>query len=145
MNDLHSNITIAAALGAAVYSADPAAAIIDLQGYNSAEIVLSVGVGGIVFTSANKVEFVLSHSDDGSTFTPVDDGDLLGVSGTANGIIKSLVAAQAAATVSRFGYKGGKRYIKLLPDFSGTHATGTAMAANVILGDPASAPTDNQT
>ena len=34
----------------------------------------------------------------------------------------------------RFGYVGGKRYVKLLAAFSGTHGTGTPIAGVVIRG-----------
>jgi hypothetical protein len=43
---------------------------------------------------------VLTHSDDDSTYTNVADADMLGVTGITGGIIKSLIAAHAAATVS---------------------------------------------
>lgn len=38
------------------------------------------------------------------------------------------------AGVYRFGYVGGKRYVKLLAAFSGTHGTGTPIAGVVIRG-----------
>jgi hypothetical protein len=145
MDDLYSGLTAAIAIGAATLAADNTPAAIDLQGYNSAVIVIEVGIGGITFSSSNKVEFVLTHSDDDSTYTTVTDADMLGVTGITGGIIKSLVAAHAAATVSRFGYKGGKRYLKLLADFSGTHGTGTPISALVIKGDGYNAPEAPQT
>jgi hypothetical protein len=66
------------------------------------------------------------------------------VSGITNGIIKSLVAAHAAAAVYRYGYKGGKRYLKLLADFSGTHGTGTPIAAIALKSRGANKPEANQ-
>lgn len=132
MKDLHSKIILVSALAAAVLSADEASAAIDLQGYDAAEIAIAVGVGGITFSGTNKVEFVLEHSDDDSTYTKVELDDVLGVAAMTDGIIKSLVAAHASAAVYRVGYKGGKRYLKLTADFSGTHGTGTPIAAMVI-------------
>ncbi|NOW44098.1 hypothetical protein FHW96_000225 [Novosphingobium sp. SG751A] len=144
MEDMHSNIALAVAIAAAAYAADSTAVTIDRLGYDSLEIALNIGVGGITFSGTNKIEFVLTHSDDDSTYTAVADADMLGVSGITNGIIKALVAAHAAAAVYRFGYKGGKRYLKLVADFSGTHGTATPIAASAILGDPALAPVANQ-
>lgn len=144
MRDLHTLFTRDVAIGNATYSADTTPAAIDLQGFDAAEILLDIGVGGITFTGVNKVDFVLTHSDDGSTYTNVADADLLGVSGTSNGIIKSLIAAHAAAATYRFGYIGNKRYLKLLADFSGTHATGTPIAASVLKGRPHLTPQANQ-
>lgn len=132
MKDIHSDITVVSAIGAAVLSADNTPAAIDLQGYNAAEIVLAIGVGGITFTATNKIEFKVTHSDDGATYTDVTDEDVLGVSDISGGIVKALTSAHAAADVSRFGYVGGKRYLKVLADFSGTHGTGTPIAAVVI-------------
>jgi hypothetical protein len=45
--------------------------------------------------------------------------------------------------VYRFGYKGGKRYLKLLADFSGTHGTGTPVAA-VVMAAGTDNPQDDQ-
>lgn len=144
MKDMHSKISVATLIGAATLSADNTPAAVDLDGFTAAEIVLNIGVGGITFSGTNKIEFVLTHSDDDSTYTNVDDADMLGVSGISNGIIKSLTAAHAAAASYRFGYKGGKRYLKLLADFSGTHGTGTPIAATVIKGEALVAPTAAQ-
>jgi hypothetical protein len=116
-------------------AADNTPAAIDLTGYLSATILVQVGVGGITFDTTNKVEFVLTHSDDNSTYTNVTTADMVGVTVT-NGIIRSLVAAHAAATIVKVGYIGRKRYLKLLADFSGTHGTGTPMTAIAIEGTP---------
>jgi hypothetical protein len=94
--------------------------------------------GGITFTTSNKIEFVLTHSD--------DNVDLHGRGGRrcrtrqrmptaavgTGGIVKSLVAAHASADVTVVGYIGNKRYIKVLADFSGTHGTGTPLAVSVV-------------
>ncbi|MBZ9985676.1 hypothetical protein LB572_01050 [Mesorhizobium sp. BH1-1-5] len=143
MKDLHSKLAIVNAFGPVVLAADNTPAAIDLQGFNAAEIELAIGVGGITFDATNKIEFKLTHSDDNVSYSAVTDADMLGVSGIANGIIKSLVAAHAAAESCRYGYKGGKRYLKLLADFSGTHGTGTPLYAAVIKGSGYNNPQPN--
>lgn len=140
MKDMHSGLNVASAIGAVVLAADNTPAAIDLRGFNAAEIVIAVGIGGITFSGTNKIEFVLTHSDDDSTYTNVAAGDVLGTTVAAGGIIKSLIAAHAAPSVARMGYVGGKRYLKLLADFSGTHGAGTPIAAIVLRGAPADAP-----
>ena len=132
MKDFHSSVFADVAIGAAVLSADNVPPAIDLQGYNAAEIILNVGVGGIAFSAVNKIEFVLTHSDDDVSYSNVTDDDMLGVSSIENGILKALTSAHAAAAVYRFGYRGNKRYLKLLADFSGAHGAGTPIAANVL-------------
>lgn len=144
MKDIHSDITVVSAIGAAVLDADNTPAAIDLQGYNAAEIILAIGEGGITFTSTNKIEFKVTHSDDNSTYTDVTDDDILGVSSISDGIVKALTSAHATADVSRFGYVGGKRYLKILADFSGTHGTGTPISAIVIKGYGYSQPEADQ-
>lgn len=144
MKDMHSQVSVDTLIAAAVLSADNTPAAVDLAGFNSAEILLAIGAGGITFSGTNKIEFKLTHSDDDSTYTDVATADMLGVTVASGGIIKSLIAAHAAGASYRFGYKGGKRYLKLLADFSGTHGTGTAVAAMVLKGDGDIAPTANQ-
>ena len=144
MQDLHSNIYAIEAIGAAELDADNTPAAIDLQDYNSAEILLNVGVGGITFSGTNKIEFKLTHSDDDDTYTDVTTDDMLGVTIASDGIIKALTSAHAASAVYRFGYKGDKRYLKLLADFSGTHGTATPIAATVIAGHGYSGPQADQ-
>lgn len=137
MKDIHDKINAIELIPAAVYDADNTPAAVNIAGFEAAEIVLAVGVGGITFTSSNKVEFKLTHSDDDSTYAAVTAADLVGAPTVGTGgIIKSLTAAKAAASVDQYGYIGGKKYLKLLADYGGTHATGTPIAALVIKGRP---------
>jgi hypothetical protein len=117
----------------ATINADNTPASFDIGAADSCSIFLAIGVGGITFDTTNKVEFVLSHSDvTGSGFTPVTQDHVAGVTVTGSGIVRSLVAAHAAATVTAIGYTGGKRFLRLLADFSGTHGTGTPMTAVAV-------------
>lgn len=124
---------------ASVLSADNTPASVDLLGFREATILLHVGVGGITFSGTNKIEFVLTHSDDDSTYSNVTSDDLildsLAPASITGGIVRALIAAHAAATIQKIGYIGGKRYLKLLADFSGTHGTGTPIAAQVVRED----------
>jgi hypothetical protein len=140
MRDIVHNIGLVNAIDPAVYAADNTPAAIDLLGFDSAAIALHVGVGGITFNGTNKVEFILTHSDDDATYAAVVADDVQGVDSVASGIIKALKTAHAAADVTKVGYVGGKRYLKLLADFSGTHGTGTPIAALVIKGNARSRP-----
>lgn len=138
MRDIHSDMKAVAAIGAVTLAADNTPAAVDRQGYESAELLLHVGIGGITFDSSNKIEIKVTHSDDDSTYTAVAAADILGESSIGSGgIVKSLVAAHAAAAVYRYGYVGGKRYLKVLADFTGTHGTGTPIAATWVLSHPA--------
>jgi len=140
MRDLVNNLAVISAIAPAVYAADNTPVVIDLLGFDSAMVAVHVGVGGITFTGTNKLEMVMSHSDDGTNFDAVTDGDLQGITGVSGGIIASFKAAHPDATVHEVGYKGNRRYLKLLADFSGTHGTGTPLSAVVIKGNAQQKP-----
>jgi hypothetical protein len=137
MRDLVSRLAENQVIGPVTLSADNTPSAIDLAGFNSAMILISVGAGGITFTTTNKIEFVVTHSDDDTTYTNVTDADVQGVSGISSGIVRSLTAAKAAADTAptEIGYIGGKRYLKVLADFSGTHATGTPVSVVLVKGN----------
>jgi hypothetical protein len=140
-HDLVSDTKASVLIANATYAADTTPTSVDLAGYGSCTILLNVGAGGITFSGTNKVEFVLTESDDNSTFTNVADADVIHSTLTvSSGIISNLIVAHASATAERIGYKGSKRYLKLLADFSGTHGTGTPIAATALLGHPLSGP-----
>lgn len=123
-------------LPAAAYDADNTPAAVALGKAQSATILIEVGAGGITFSDTNKVEFKLTHCDttDGS-YTAVAQADVVGVTVGEGGIVRSLVEAHAAGTVTKLGYTGRKGFIKLLADFSGTHGTATPMSAVVLTGN----------
>jgi len=136
--DQATSLSAVTAIGPAVLSADNTPAAIDLLGFAAATLILAIGAGGITFTATNKVEFVLTHSEDGDTYTAVTDDDLvkdaLAPATVENGIVRALTSAHADPTLQTIGYVGGRRYLKLLADFSGTHGTGTPIAASVVRG-----------
>lgn len=144
MKDMHSAMKMEVLFAAEALAADNTPVSIDLDGFESAEILIDVGVGGITFSGTNKVEFILTHSVDDSVFVNVTDDDIKGAIGITGGIIKSLIVAHAAGKVYRFGYKGPRRYLKLLADFSGTHGSPTPMAASCALINGHSQPQDDQ-
>jgi hypothetical protein len=121
------------ALGPVSLAADNAPAAVDLRDFGKATLLLAVGIGGITFDVTNKIEVKLTHSSDDVTYTSVGDDDVIkdafAPPTITGGIVRSLVAAHAAADVQKLGYIGGKRYVKVLADFSGTHGAGTPIAA----------------
>lgn len=138
--DISTNVSPVQAIGPVVLAADNTPAAIDMRNFGAAVICLSIGAGGITFDADNKIEFKLTHSDDNSTYTAVTDSDVKGATVGTGGIIKSLVAAHAAVSMTEIGYHGGKGYLKLLADFTGTHGTGTAISAVVVRGNPYVSP-----
>jgi hypothetical protein len=83
---------------------------IDLTGFQSCAILLSIRAGGITFDATNKIEFVLTHSDNGTNYANVAATDINGKDApttVTNGIVKALTSAHASADVSEIGYIGG--------------------------------------
>lgn len=147
MRSINDKVKSVVAIGAAALDADNTPAAIDLRGFDAATVQIAVGVGGITFSTTNKVEFKLTHSDNGTDYTDVANADVdLAESNIttvgSGGIVYSLIEKHAAATVVNIGYIGGKRYLKLLADFGGTHTAATPIAANVIKALPHDAPTN---
>lgn len=132
MIDKSKDLIVGALIPAGVYNDDNTPAAVQIDNAKDATIVIDIGTGGITFTTDNKVEFKLTASDDGDSYAAVADGEVVGATVGTGGVIKSLIAAHAAATIDVLGYIGSAKYLKLLADFSGTHATGTAMAAYVV-------------
>lgn len=144
--DLASNLKALVAVTPVVYSTDQTSSALNTASYlyKSLTIALFLGAGGITFTSSNKVEVVVTHSDDDSTYVAVTDDDVILPYGAAavatGGIVKSLVAAHASDEVFNVGYRGKKQYVKVKFDFSGTHSSGTVFGADWVLGHPMSPP-----
>lgn len=128
----------AEAITPGVYAADTATMLVDTLGFHSATVLIHVGVGGINFTNANRIDMVLTHGTaaDGSDQVPVTITDLVLDAGAPAsvdaGVVRSLRAAKPAADVQKVGYVGGQRYLRLLADFSGAHGTGTPIAASIV-------------
>ena len=144
MRDLVSRVSISSPHFAAILTASPTAVTVDRRGFDSVTFVTDTGIGGITFTGANKIEWTMTHSDDGTTFTNVTTGDVRGAAGAeptiTNGIVEAYIAAKAAASTIEYGYVGDKRYVRLTPVFSGTHATGTTIGSKAVLGHPSNSP-----
>lgn len=139
--DLHNNLSTALLIAPQTATADTTPISVDLLGYRAVMVLLYIGIGGITFTTTNKIEFILEHSNDNTNWTAVVSADLPGHTVAAGGIVRSLVAAKAAADVQELPYVGGRRYVRLTADFSGTHGTGTPMTAFMVRGMPEQMPT----
>lgn len=124
----------------ATLAADNTPATFAMGNFDSLTVYIQVGVGGITFSGTNKIEFVMTHSDDDVTFTNVAAADLVGVASVTGGIVRALVAAHAAPSATEIGYIGNKPFLRMLADFSGTHGTGTPISVLGVRGRPLRAP-----
>lgn len=129
MRDLAHNIDVEQHVAPAAFTAteDPANGV-DLQGYESATVVINAGV----WTDGTFV-FEVQESDDDSTYAAAPDADLIGTEPTIDAADEDLV-------IHKIGYIGQKRYIKVVTTVTGSPSTGMVMGINVIKGHPWHAP-----
>ena len=135
MQDLKNNIGVVQSLAPAARDADANGTGVDLQGFESATVVIDMGAEGITLSSTNKIEIELEHSDDDSTYTDVtSSADVIGATPDSSGVVATFDANTEIPAVATVGYIGGKRYIRAIANFSGTHGTATPMSVSVIKG-----------
>lgn len=145
--DLVSDIAAPLGLLLATRSATAETPGVETGAFRSVTFGWYVGIGGITFTTTNRLDVVIEESDDDSTYTAVADADSVilpyGLSFATGGIVASYVAAKAAADTAYnlVGYRGKKKYARLKFLFGGTHASGTPTEAIAIKGHPMSKPT----
>jgi hypothetical protein len=144
MRDLHNNIGVQQTLDPVVASADQTGAVVDSQGFGSVEHLALIGQSGDTLSGSVKIDIKLQHGDaaDGSDMAAVTDAlDVLGTTPDTNGIFATIDAAAEDEAVYRIGYRGTKRYSRLVVDLTGTHTNGTPVGLAAIKGHPALAPT----
>ena len=123
-----AELLVVPSLEPAVRTADAAGGWVDLKDYEAAEVVHQFGAHGDTLSSTDKIACTIEESDDGVTsLGAVAAADLVGT-------LKTATANSDCDKVYAVGYRGKHRYIRASLDFSGTHSSGTATAAVVILG-----------
>ncbi|WP_298618642.1 hypothetical protein [uncultured Zoogloea sp.] len=116
MRDLYSNLGVVSAVVPQVLAATDTSAAIDLRGFDSMVGLVNTGaIGG-----AGDYTLKLQHSD------TTTSGDFVDVT-SSNGLIGTLPASLAASTAYKFGYSGGKRYVRTVTTKNG----GTSIAVSV--------------
>jgi hypothetical protein len=133
MKDLYNHIEFVQAIKPVLVLDDtvPAAAIVDLAGFNSAVIELSVGLKS---ADAGTITLKAEHSD-ATSFANVAAADIQGVT-PAEGVIYTIDADSDDSTsrIVKFGYVGGKRYLKLTIAEVGANANGVILGVTVVKG-----------
>lgn len=127
--DQNSNLSAAESIRPQVAAGGVNGQTVDLRGYDSATVVVSVGaITGSGASSAVSIE----ESDTGTGgWTDVADADILGTE----------PGALTANSDYQFGYIGDKRYVRAV--FALGAATNVAVSAMVVRGNPHKAPTAN--
>lgn len=143
--DLHNNVLPVRALQAQTISGSAlATGDLDLQGFQSAAVVVDFGdidemgaspVGGA------QIAIKLEHADDDGTgsagvYANVALADVLGPTSVSAGVV-STVTTDAALV--RFGYVGGKRFIKVTLTPTGL-TNGGPVVVSLLKGHPRHGP-----
>lgn len=127
MRDMHNNISVLNALAPLAVGTTGAAngrlsGILDRRGFEAVEFVFQSSASASVADTINPV--VLEAAATGDSFTSVADADLLGTESAQK-------LTLTAAGVSRIGYIGNKRFLKLRLYGLGT-ATAVVSAVAVL-------------
>lgn len=89
-------------------------------------ICVYLGVPGVTLDASNYIEFVLEGSDDGTNWAALPGAQLVNA---ASGTIVSAKAAADASQIHEVGVLKSHQEYRVRADFTGTHGTGTPMAA----------------
>lgn len=137
MKDLSSDIKLINHLPVVAADADAEAlpaAPIDRKGFEGVTFILETGAGGITFDGTNKIEWILEHGDADDALSAVESKDVIGAeTDTITGGIVLTFDEARAANVYKIAYTGGKRYVRLRGDFSGTHGAATTVSITAVL------------
>ncbi len=111
---------------------------VDLAGFDGALMIAHVGQSGDTLAAGLKwtVQFQENTEDTAGTYADIAAADLLG---GANAVVID-DAAEDEVVVQR-GYKGSKRWLRILCTQTGTHTNGTPLSAVIVKGRPFHAPT----
>lgn len=117
MKDLYSSVSVDTAIVPATLTATTTSSAIDLQGFDSAIVIINSGaIGG----AGNFTPKLTECATSGGTYTDVATTDLSG----------TFPAALSASTAIRVGYRGSKRFIKVVLTLnSGTNILAGAVVA----------------
>lgn len=140
MRDLYSNLAFSVGIAAAANSADANGSNIDMQGYDSLMLIANVGVEGDTLGPSDDINLEVEHADDDGTGSPdtwsdVADADLLNsVTGANTGTFAHIDADAEIPAMFATGYIGGKRWVRVVVNVTGTHTNGTPLGITAIRG-----------
>lgn len=126
MKDLYNNIIAEQSIAPVVgqNAAAPTAVEVDLAGCNSAVFLICTGIEGSSLSGSNYWTWKMEHADDNGTgvagsYANVAAADVQGVT-PASGIVLTIDADAETPQITKIGYVGGKRFVKITPAETGT-------------------------
>jgi hypothetical protein len=135
LKDLISNIELNKMLKAATRTGDANSSSVDNQGARALVLEASIGTSGDTLSGSVKIELEVEHSDDNSSWSDCANSDLSSyVTGTNTGTFAVIDAPGEDDQIYKTAYKGSKRYVRVVANFTGTHTNGTPLAVTGIAG-----------
>jgi len=127
--EINNKIALCNIIDPVAITATTTSDIIDTKGFESLSVVVAMGAG--TFTTSNYLTCKLQESDTttGTDFTDVASADLIGsflvYNAESDGIDQN--------SVQKVGYRGTKRYVRLVATETGTFSS--VISATAILSD----------
>ena len=126
-----NQVNVLLALISVIRTADADGATCDLLGYDGCRIQVDVGNSGDTLSGSLDINLEVEHSDDDSTWTDCADTDLTdSVTGANTGTFQHIDAPTEDSAIFTTEYIGGKRYVRVVWNITGTHTNGCAGAAS---------------
>ena len=126
MKDLYNNIDVAQSIAPVVGQSGsaPTAVEVDLAGCNAAVFLISTGVEGSSLSGSNYWTWTMEHADDDGTgvagsYANVAAADVQGVT-PSSGVVLTIDADAETPQITKIGYVGGKRFVKITTAETGT-------------------------
>ena len=139
--DIYSNLNLTQLFTPAIANSDQNSGSVDTRGYDSLMLLANIGLSADSLSGANYIELEVEDSPDDSAWSDVADADLTNfVTGTNNGTFAKIDDAAEDELRYIVGYKGDKRFVRVVINFTGTHATGTPIGVSAVQGHAHQAP-----
>ena len=134
IRDYASDLKKVKALSNAVLTADATGATVDAFGYETVAITAIVGASGDTLSGSVYVELELEHSDDNSSWADCANADIkTAITGTNTGTFAKIDDAAEDDAIYSVQYVGGRRYVRIVANLTGTHTNGIPVAAVAVL------------
>ena len=135
MRDLYDNVLVTQVSNPSTGNTARTSLAVDLQGFNSANLFVSLGQSSDTLSGSVYWTLKLTHSNDDVTYVDATTADI--VSGNATYVVN---ATTLDKTTYGFGYIGVRRYLKVVATPTGTHTNGTPMAMIALRGHASYSP-----
>lgn len=131
--DFINNFQVDQVIETAVITSDTDGSSVDMTGYERCTFIALIGESGDTLSGTVKIELEVEESDDDSTFSDVADADIQGaVDGTNDGCFGVIDGAADDQKAYSCTYRGSKKYVRPVLNFTGTHNSGTPIGVIAI-------------